>query len=65
MNWSEFNEAFQDAERTVRMADSAVDRMAAMLVGRMRRLDPYTLAKLKRELRDFNPQRRTWKQPQA
>ncbi len=61
MNWNEFNEAFQDAEKTVRMADSATDRMAAMLVGRLRKVDVTTLAKLKRELKNFNPQRRTWK----
>jgi hypothetical protein len=61
MNWSEFSEAFSDAERTIRIADNAADRMASMLIGRLRKLDVYTLAKLKRELRNFNPQRRTWK----
>lgn len=61
MNWNDFNTAFQDAKQTLRVADENAEYMADILVGRLRKCSGWTLAKLKRELKDFNPQRRTWK----
>ena len=61
MNWDDFWKSFADARNTMSQADSVADRMAGMLVGRLHKCSGYTLAKLKRELRDFNIQTHKWK----
>ncbi len=64
MNWTEFQTAYDDAKRTMRLADSQTAGMAAMIAGRLRRADVSgsTLEKLKKELRDYNIHTRLWKQ---
>lgn len=61
MNWDDFRCAFSTARDTMDQADSVADSMAAMLVGRLDKCSGHTLAKLKRELRDFNIQTYKWK----
>lgn len=61
MNWNEMKAAVEQAKTTIGQAECFTDDFAKMLVGRLRRVNKWTLAELKRELRNFNPQRRTWK----
>lgn len=61
MNWDDFRAVFNTARCTMNQADSIADSMADMLVGRLDKCSVYTLAKLKRELRDFNIQTHQWK----
>ena len=61
VNWDEFRCAFNTARSTMNQADSVADSMADMLVGRLQKCSGHTLAKLKRELRDFNIQTHEWK----
>lgn len=57
--------AVRDADQTMRRADKYASMMAEMLVGRLRKVksDAWNddLAKLKRELRDYNISTREWK----
>lgn len=48
------------AKETLQAVDCAAGSMADLLVGRLRHVDRRTLAKLKRELRDFNIQTKKW-----
>lgn len=57
----EMQAALRDANATLYAADCVASTIARMLVGRLRRADCATLAKLKRELRDFNMHTGTWK----
>jgi len=57
-----FYEGLQDAQQTQRAADANANRMAEMLVGRLRHVRGIHLEKLKRELRDFNIQTHRWKE---
>ena len=64
--WDEMRAAVQDANSTLRAADSVSLDMAIMLVGRLRRASrtwrgEEALVSLKRELRDFNMKTRSWK----
>lgn len=62
MTFDELATAMNEAEVTLRRADSAAYRLASMLRGRLRRVDSkYVLATLKRELQDFNSQTGQWK----
>ena len=61
MNWDDFRCAFDAARSTMRQADSVADHMGNMLVGRLHKCSGHTLAKLKRELRNFNIQTHQWK----
>lgn len=61
MNWDDFRSAYSTAQSTMNQADSVADSMAGMLAGRLHKCSGYTLAKLKRELRDFNIQTQKWK----
>lgn len=59
--FDEMTQAMDEAALRMRAADDVADRMAKMLIGRLRRVNSgYALANLKRELRDFNMQTRTW-----
>jgi len=52
-----------EAQAVVRQADRVASRLARLLKGRLRKVDDtWTLAELKRELRDFNIHTRTWKE---
>lgn len=61
MNWDDFRQAFSAARNTMNQADRAADDMADMLDGRLRKVSSYRLAKLKRQLRDFNIHTGQWK----
>ena len=63
MNWSEAESAIRDAREVVKRGDDAVQRLAKLLVGRLRvaEVSPYVLAELKRELQDFNAATKNWK----
>ena len=55
-------EAVKEARATLEAADSVATTLAALLAGRLRRVNsPYYLKQLKRELRDFNIHTGTWK----
>lgn len=66
MNYIEMQNAIDDAENTLRLADSATTKTAKMLVGRLRKVtDSYqgrkTLSKLKKELSQYNARTGEWK----
>ena len=58
--WDEMREAFKEAEIAVKAADAITNDMARMLRGRLRKVDGWLLADLKRELRDFNIHTSRW-----
>ena len=61
MEWDDFTSAVRSAKSDVSRGDSAIRELAGLMVGRIRlaNIPGAVLAKLKRELRDFNLQ--TWK----
>lgn len=60
--FDQVRQAVIDARTQLRAADSVAGSMASLLCGRLRNVyDPYVLAALKRELRDFNLTTKTWK----
>ncbi len=62
MNWIEARQAIQDARNTMSSADGIANDCADILEGRLRRVNQYKLARLKRELRDFNIHTGKWKE---
>jgi hypothetical protein len=64
MTYQELAMAVQDAKNTLEKADSCTGQLARMMAGRLRESNAsaYTLAKLKRELRDFNIHTGKWKE---
>jgi len=63
--FDQFREALAEAERVERAASDNADRMAAFLTkpGTLRRVSPYELRKLKRELRLFDMTSGKWRAP--
>lgn len=66
MRYNEMVEAMTEAETNFILADEQAEKMAKLLLGRLRRasasyLGSKFVADLKRELRDFNIQTRRWK----
>jgi hypothetical protein len=66
MKFEEFESAFNDAQSTLWKVDHISQKLAEMLIGRLRLASKtYAgaryVAKLKRELRDFNMQTLKWK----
>ena len=60
--WEEMRAAINEANAVIRAADNVSGQMAEMMVGRLRKVDNgYTLAKLKKELEQFNAHTRRWK----
>jgi hypothetical protein len=59
--FSEFKDAVRQAELDLACADSLSTDMARMIAGRLRKVSPYWLRRLKYELRDFNIQTCKWK----
>lgn len=53
--------AVNEASDTLRAADSVAAQMASLLRGRLRKVSPFVLADLKRELRDYDIHRKEWK----
>jgi len=60
MYWDDFRKCYAEAEKTMKQADDVADSMAAMLRGRMRKVSPYVLKQLKRELSRFNARTGRW-----
>jgi len=55
-------DAVNEAEQTLHAADSVADKMARLLVGRLRKVrSAWVLKALKRELADFNMHTQEWK----
>jgi len=61
MNWDDFRQAFSAARNTMNQANQVANDMADMLDGRLKKVSSYRLAKLKRQLRDFNMHTGEWK----
>lgn len=65
--WDEIEAALSCARVANDAADSHAESMAVLLVGRLRHVTSWrgarALAKLKRELRDFDIRTNTWKSP--
>lgn len=60
--FDEMMKAVDEAEATLRIADRMANRMAKMLIGRLREVVYYDVLKnLKRELRDYNMHTCQWK----
>lgn len=63
--FDEFRQAVNDAEYTLRAADSVADDMAQLLEGRLRQVHSWrgiqSLKRIKRELRNFNITTGQWK----
>ena len=53
--------AVQEANTTLNAADSVATDMAEILRGRLRKVRPYYLKQLKKELQGFNAHTQTWK----
>lgn len=53
-------EAMQEAQSVQWAADAHATQMASMLAGRLRKVSPWALKKLKRELSEFNATTRQW-----
>lgn len=53
--------AIAEAETTLRAADRIAHDMARLLAGRLRHVPPWVLVKLKRELQNFDAQKKEWK----
>lgn len=62
MNFDDILTGVEDAEQTSRLFDRMLNRLAKLLVGRLRRIEGYGVLKaLKRELQDYNAATETWK----
>ena len=62
MQFEDMAHAVSDAEQTLSLADSFAEKMARMLMGRLRKIGSmYVLRSLKQELRDFNMTTGEWK----
>jgi hypothetical protein len=61
MNWDDMNKAMGDAKAAFKRADNVANEMARLMVGRLRKCNPSTLRRLKRELRDFNMTTGEWR----
>ena len=63
ITWQQMTGAVADAQETIRIADSRVNKMAHMISGKLRSADvtPHALRQLKRELKNFNMQTSEWK----
>ena len=60
--FDETRAAVANAETQLRAADSVADKMAGLLVGRLRKVRGATLMRLKKELKDFDSRDCTWKE---
>lgn len=60
-SWETFNQAMKEFRMANEQADSAVRDFGHMMPGRLHRLDPRTLSKLKKELRNWDSIRKRWK----
>ena len=61
MKYIDAIDAVQDAERTLQAADVIVRHTGHLMIGRLKQMNATHLAKLKKELRDFNSVTGQWK----
>ena len=61
MNFEDMIKAEQDAKNTLRLADNLVSKLGSLMINRLRKVDGYTLAKLKKELDNFDSRTKSWK----
>jgi hypothetical protein len=61
LTFKEINERTEDARQTLKNADLLAGNIASFLIGRLKNVSPYTLAKLKKELQNFNSHTHYWK----
>ena len=63
LTWDEANAMIEDAESTIREVEYKIQRMARLVGGKLEAncVSPYTLCKLKKELRRYNMHTNTWK----
>jgi len=61
MNYNEAISAINDAKNTLSKADMVVKETGHLMVGRLKQMSPYCLAKLKKELESFNAKTKEWK----
>ena len=61
MQIDDMRKAVNEAKCTLETADRVAATMGDLLVGRLRHCDNWTLRRLKRELRAYNPHTKTWR----
>ncbi|WGK93772.1 MULTISPECIES: hypothetical protein [Flavobacterium] len=61
MNFTEAQQAINDAKNTLNKADEMVRQLGSLMIGRLKQMRPYDLAKLKKELDAFNAKTKEWK----
>lgn len=65
MNLTEIHQALSQAKATLAAADEVSDQLAQLLDGRLKRVTTWrggqALARIKRELKDFDSRTQTWK----
>lgn len=61
MNFTEAQQAINDAKNTLNKADEMVRQLGPLMIGRLKQMSPCTLAKLKKELEGFNAKTKEWK----
>ncbi len=59
--FDEMRAAISNARATLNAADESAKTMAVLLKGRLRKVSPWVLADLKRELSEFNAHTKEWK----
>lgn len=57
-----FKQAMIEAKTTMSAADAVADKMAEIIQGRLRKVSPYYLKRLKRELSQFNSNTGKWRE---
>lgn len=63
MTLSEMEQAISDARAVMNRADTCADKMARLLIGRLRQVHGYNvLKKLKAELSEYNAHTGRWKE---
>jgi hypothetical protein len=61
MNFDEMAEAVEEAEHTMRLLDKMANKLAKMLIGRLRHVNSHVLVDIKAELQGFNAHTKRWK----
>ena len=61
MNWNEMINAVEDAERTERLFNRFVNRLAPLIAKRLKQCNNSTLETMKKELNNYNIRTGQWK----
>jgi hypothetical protein len=59
--FDDMRRAVREADATLEAADSVATKMAELLRGRLRKVRPWYLKQLKKELTNFNAHTQEWK----